>query len=94
VIGHEHYDRTDDRDYHAVKVKARDALCAKGAKNETTDNSANNAEEDIEHGALALIVDDLAADEPSDETQDKPTDDRHELSPMHDATIATTSLVN
>src|SRR5437764_6314971 len=77
VIDHQHDNRTDDRDNHAVKIEPADALGADQAEQKTADQRPDNAEHDIEKKAFAGLVDDFAADPPGDQTEDEPAENSH-----------------
>jgi hypothetical protein len=66
VITRQDYDRADYRNHHAIQVEAGDALGAKNAKDETACDRSNYAENNIEHDALATLVDDFAPYKPCD----------------------------
>lgn len=61
----------------APEIKSRDARCANEAEQESAEERADYADNDITHDSLAMIVDSFAADEARDETKYEPCDDRH-----------------
>jgi hypothetical protein len=59
--------RTNDRNYHAVDIEARYSCGTQKTEQHSPDYCADNSERDVEHQALSLPVDNLAADESRDE---------------------------
>src|SRR5271170_2706414 len=66
VVNHQHDDRADNGNHHAVKIKTGDPAYADGAEEETSDDCSDNAKNDVHKQTLAGFVYDLAADEPGD----------------------------
>jgi len=77
VVDHKHHDRTNNSDNHAVNVQARNTWCPEQIKQISAYKGTNNSEHDVEPEPLALPIDNLASDEPGDQTKDDPTDDTH-----------------
>jgi hypothetical protein len=75
--------RTNDRNYHAVDIEACYSCGTQKTEQHSPDYCADNSERNVEHQALSLPVDNLAADESRDEAEHDPTDDGHESSPCH-----------
>src|ERR1700736_3958277 len=67
VIDHQHDDRADNSDEHAVEVEARDGSRAELGEQEATHDRADDAQHDVKNDTFALLVDDLAGNEASDE---------------------------
>ena len=60
----QHHDRAHDGDDHAVDVQAGDPRCPEQIKQESADESTDDAERDIEPETLSLPVHYLASDKP------------------------------
>src|SRR5579863_9061467 len=77
VVDDLEHDRANHRDKNAVQVQARDACVAKHTEQPAANHGPNDAEKDVEQDTFARPVDDLAADEPSDESQADPRQKCH-----------------
>ena len=69
MVDHQHDDRPDYRDDHAVEIEAGNSDPAQGVENEAPDN----AEHGIEKKPVTRLVDDFAGNEARDQPQDKST---------------------
>ena len=81
VIDQQHHNRADDRDNHAVNIQTCHSRCSEQIKQKSANKSANDSKRNVEPKALALPIDDLAADETGDETENDPRDNGHALLP-------------
>jgi hypothetical protein len=77
VVDEQDDDRANHGHEHAVKVEAGNPGPAKRSEEPPADYRTDDPEHDVQHHAFASLVDDLAGNETSDETQDKPPNDRH-----------------
>jgi len=68
MVNHQHDDRANDCDDHAVKVEAGNPARAESAEDEASDDRPDNTEDNIQEKPFARFVDDLAGDETGDET--------------------------
>src|SRR5580765_2888273 len=83
------YGVIDDQDQHspnhsnnkAIQVYARDPVCSEHAEHPAPDYRANDTQHDIQEYPFASLVHKLAADEPSNQTQHDPGQNRHNPSP-------------
>jgi len=82
VIDHQHDNRSDHGDDHAVEIEAGDAACAHCSEDEAPDDRPDNAEDNVEKETLTRSVYDLASDEPRDKSQKNPSENRHHT-PAH-----------
>lgn len=82
VIAPQNYDRTDHGDDQAVDIEPGDTGSTEGAEDHTTDNRSDYAEHDIHQEALTTLINDFAADEAGDDTEDNPADDSHCAAPF------------
>jgi len=64
VVYHQEKHRTADRDNNAVQAQTRYAYRTEHVKNPTADNRADYTEENVEHDALAVVIDQVTGDEP------------------------------
>jgi hypothetical protein len=78
VIDEQHDDRTDHCDEHTVEIKSGNSGSPDHAKDKAANNRSDYPENDIENHTLARFVDNFARDETSYQTQDQPTNDRHD----------------
>ena len=81
VVDDQHDNGADDRDKHRVQVKSGDALAAQSAEDRAADQRAEDAERDVPNAAFATAVYDVAGDEPGDETEHDPTENRRSAFP-------------
>jgi hypothetical protein len=77
IVDQQHHNRTHHRNDHAPNVQTGDARRTKSVEQKTAHESAHNSERDVEPKSLALSVDNLASDEPGDQSKDDPTNDTH-----------------
>jgi len=77
VISPQDHHRTDDCDDHAPDIEAGYTGRTQKTEDDATHDGADNAKRDVEQHALALLVDDLTPDKPSNKTEYDPTDDGH-----------------
>jgi hypothetical protein len=82
VINHQHDNRSDYGDNHAVEIEAGDAACAHGGEEKAPDDRPDNAEDNVEKEAFTRSVHDLTGDEPRDKPQYHPSEYRH-LTPAY-----------
>lgn len=78
VIDEQNDDRTDHCDEHTVEIKSGNSGSPDHAKDKAANNRSDNPENDIENHTLARFVDYFARDETRYQTQDQPTNDRHD----------------
>src|SRR5664279_3214969 len=67
VVDDQHNDGADGRDHHAVNAEAGYAGHSESGKEPPPHEGADHAENDIEHYALAGLIDQFARDEPGNE---------------------------
>ena len=77
MVDHQHDDGPDHGDDEAVEVEAGDRRGTDQREQEAADDRADYAKNNVEQEALARFVDDLAADESGDETEQNPSNKRH-----------------
>jgi hypothetical protein len=77
MIDKEHYNGSNDCDDHTVNVEAGYARSSEPFKNETTYESSDDPQCNVEPEALALPINNFAGEKSCDQAQDNPTDDRH-----------------
>jgi hypothetical protein len=77
VIENQQNHRSDNRHEETVKVESGYARGSKDMEQPATGKSADNAQQDVEQNALASTVHDLAADEPGNQTENDPSQERH-----------------
>jgi len=53
MIDHQHDDRSNDSNHHAVEIKICDPARAQGAEDNTTHDCPDNAEDEVEKEALS-----------------------------------------
>src|SRR2546428_10829990 len=71
----------DDRNEHAVKIETGDTGRAELREQKPSEHGTDDTEDDIEDETLAGLVDQLAGDEAGNQTENNPTDDRHDRYP-------------
>src|SRR5262245_38630859 len=71
-------DRAHDGDTKAIDIQTRDPRHAGQAEQPATNNGADNAQNDVEDQAFPGLIHELVADEPCDQPEDYPGDDRHD----------------
>jgi hypothetical protein len=72
VVDDEDDDRAADANQHAVEVEPGHSRPSEVLEQPASDDSADDAENDIQQESLACLVDDLAGEEPGDEPEDDP----------------------
>src|SRR5262249_2583860 len=77
VVDHQHHDRSDNCDDHAVKIEAGHAGRTEEIEQKTAHQGANDPQRDVEPKTLALLVDNLASDKPGNQAEYDPADDAH-----------------
>ncbi len=75
VGDHENDDRAADGDQHAVEIEAVDALAAERRHDPAAHHGPDDAEDDVEHDAFAVTVDEFAGNETGDQAEDDPRND-------------------
>src|SRR5208282_561932 len=81
MIDHQHDDRSNHSNYHAVEIETGDPARAQSAEDNTTHDCPDNAEDEVEKEAHSGLIHDLAGDEPGEEAQYNPSYDRHDAPP-------------
>ena len=81
MVEDENDNSPDDSNEDAVDIDATHPLSTEHIKEESADESAHDAENDVENHPFASLVDDLATNEPSNQTYDQPSYDGHCLLP-------------
>src|SRR5262245_51227099 len=79
IVDPKHHDRARNRDDYAPNVQPGDARCAKKVEQKAAYQSADNSQRDVEPETLALCVDNFASNEPGDQAEYNPADNRHML---------------
>src|SRR6516165_9070065 len=77
IVDQQHHDRPDNCDDHAVNINAGNAGRAEEIEQKSTHQGADNPQRDVDPKTLALFVDNLASDEPSNQAEYDPADDAH-----------------
>jgi hypothetical protein len=72
MIKQQHHNTSDECHENAPQVKTRNSIVANGAEDNPTDNSSNDAEEDIAQQPLTTPVDYPAGKIASDQTDQDP----------------------
>ena len=72
MVNHENHHGADHRNHHAVQIQPGYAGPAERGKQPAANEGSDDAEQDVEHYSFASPIDQLAADEARDETQDDP----------------------
>jgi hypothetical protein len=78
VIDEQHHHGADGGDEDRIEVEAADAGRAEAREQEAADEGADDAKQQVHDDAAAGAVHKLAGDEPGDEAQDDPGENRHE----------------
>src|ERR1700674_5837135 len=86
MVNHQEHHRSGNRDTNAVEIQARYACRAEHLKKPTADNRADYTQQNVEHNALAVVIDQVAGDEPGDQSKQNPSEERHNTSrpSLHD----------
>jgi hypothetical protein len=80
VVNHQEYHRSANRDPDAVKIQACYPCRAEHLKKPTADNRADYTKQNIEHDALAVVIDQVAGNESGQQPKDYPSEERHNTS--------------
>jgi len=64
MVDHQEKHRSANGNHNAVQVQTRYACRAEHVKNPTADNRSDYTEENVEHNTLAVVIDQVAGDEP------------------------------
>ena len=78
MIDHQHDNRSNYSDHHAVEIKTGDPARAQSAEDNTTHDCPDNAEDEGEKKARSGLIYDLLAINPA---QYNPSYDRHDAPP-------------
>jgi hypothetical protein len=73
VVHDEKYYGTNDGDHEAIQVQARDAWRSEFIKDETTDDGADDSEQDVEDNPFSALVHDFASDETGQQAEYDPS---------------------
>jgi hypothetical protein len=87
VIEDEDGDCSNCRHEHAPEIGCN-ADFSGGVEHVSADERAQNAEDDVEDGIVAVLIDDLARDNTRDEPEENPAEDGHLLLANAGVTIA------
>ena len=77
MVDDQHHRGANHRDEQAPQVEAGHAALTSVVEQRTADECAHDAEHQVDDQANARAVHDLAGDEPREQTEDEPTEDRH-----------------
>src|SRR5437016_393835 len=77
VVDHQENHSSDDGHDETVDVQPGDPLHAEQVEQPASDHSADDPQGDVQEEPFARLVDQLAADEPRDQAEYNPRDDRH-----------------
>jgi hypothetical protein len=69
VVANQKYYRADNRDHQTVEIQTRNSCRSKNIKEKTTNEGADNTEQDVSYYPFAGSVDELAANEARHQTQ-------------------------
>jgi hypothetical protein len=74
---HEHC--ANHSDEQAIQIQAGHTAVTECVEQPTTDDRADDSQDDVEENAFAAIVDNFASDETSQESEDDPSTERHDF---------------
>src|SRR5690348_11786872 len=75
MVDQKQHDTTYKSHKNAPQIDARDPISAESTEDDSTDNSANNSEDDIAHQSFARLVDNPARQKPAYQSHHDPRDD-------------------
>jgi hypothetical protein len=77
MVNHQEKNRPGNSHTNAVEIQARYPCGAEHLKNPAADNRANYTEENVEYNSLAMVINQMAGDEPSHQSKQNPSEERH-----------------
>src|SRR3954470_20052762 len=93
MVDPQHDHGPDDGHDQAVDVQTGHPGRAEEAEQKAADYGADNSQHDIQYHALACLVDDLAANEPGDQAENDPRQNRHHFDPFTERSFSECSRI-
>jgi hypothetical protein len=81
VIDKQDYHGTEYSDQQAVEVQSGDPGHSKGIEEPAANNGTDYTKTNVQNDTVSRVVDHLAGDETSDQTQNDPSNDCHVVTP-------------